>query len=160
VWRNDHGNDRRHFLGPVLVGPPEDGHPAAEMPGRGRCARWSSALVCGTRLGIGPQVCSASRATPAAAAAIVPFPAAADSWFSYSRVLPLLPAPYHAYAQDQCGRGDSGHPACCGVDDSSPSDQMRRGDGSSWSRLLLDDLVQQPPQEPPQASREVTARQC
>jgi hypothetical protein len=90
---------------------------------------------------------------------MAPFAASADSWFSYSRVLPLLPALYHAYAQDQWDRGDSGRPACCGVDDLVAVGQMRRGDGSSWSRLLLDDLVQQPPREPPQASREVSARQ-
>jgi hypothetical protein len=89
---------------------------------------------------------------------MAPFAASADSWFSYSRVLPLLPALYHAYAQDQWDRGDSGRPAC-GVDDLVAVGQMRRGDGSSWSRLLLDDLVQQPPREPPQASREVSARQ-
>jgi non-heme chloroperoxidase len=34
-----------------------------------------------------------------------------DSWFSYSRVLPLLPAAYHAYAIDQRGFGDSERPA-------------------------------------------------
>jgi non-heme chloroperoxidase len=45
-------------------------------------------------------------------------PAYADSWFSYSRVLALLPARYHAYALDQRGHGDSERPACCyGVDD-------------------------------------------
>ena len=98
---------------------------------------------------------------PGAAVAIVPFPAAADSWFSYSRVLPLPPVPYHAYAQDQRGRGGSGRPACCnGVEDLAAIGQMRRGDGTSWSRLLLDDLVQQPPREPPQASRQASAREC
>ena len=40
-------------------------------------------------------------------------PAYADSWFSYSRVLALLPARYHAYALDQRGHGDSERPACC-----------------------------------------------
>ncbi len=36
-----------------------------------------------------------------------------DSWFSFSRVLPVLPARYHAYALDQRGFGDSERPACC-----------------------------------------------
>ena len=45
-------------------------------------------------------------------------PAYADSWFSYSRVLAVLPARYHAYALDQRGHGDSERPACCyGIDD-------------------------------------------
>jgi non-heme chloroperoxidase len=45
-------------------------------------------------------------------------PAYADSWFSYSRVLALLPARYHAYAFDQRGHGESERPACCyGIDD-------------------------------------------
>ena len=34
-----------------------------------------------------------------------------DSWFSWSRVLALLPATYHAYALDQRGFGDSERPA-------------------------------------------------
>jgi pimeloyl-ACP methyl ester carboxylesterase len=34
-----------------------------------------------------------------------------DSWFSFSRLLPLLPARYHAYAVDQRGFGDSERPA-------------------------------------------------
>ncbi len=34
-----------------------------------------------------------------------------DSWFSFSRLLPLLPASYHAYALDQHGHGDSDRPA-------------------------------------------------
>ena len=34
-----------------------------------------------------------------------------DSWFSFSRLLPLLPARYHAYALSQRGHGDSERPA-------------------------------------------------
>jgi non-heme chloroperoxidase len=34
-----------------------------------------------------------------------------DSWFSYSRILPLLPPAYRAYAIDQRGFGDSERPA-------------------------------------------------
>jgi non-heme chloroperoxidase len=49
---------------------------------------------------------------------IVMLPAYADSWFSYSRVLALLPPRYHAYALDQRGHGDSDRPGCCyGVED-------------------------------------------
>jgi non-heme chloroperoxidase len=36
-----------------------------------------------------------------------------DSWFSYSRVLPLLLPEYHAFAPDQRGHGDSDKPECC-----------------------------------------------
>ncbi|NOK59039.1 MAG: alpha/beta hydrolase [Chloroflexi bacterium AL-W] len=36
-----------------------------------------------------------------------------DSWYSFSRVLPLLPPTYHAYAFDQRGHGNSGRPTCC-----------------------------------------------
>lgn len=35
----------------------------------------------------------------------------ADSWFSFSRVLPLLPEAWHVYALDQRGHGDSDRPA-------------------------------------------------
>jgi pimeloyl-ACP methyl ester carboxylesterase len=34
-----------------------------------------------------------------------------DSWFSFSRVLPLLPARYHVVALDQRGHGDADRPA-------------------------------------------------
>jgi pimeloyl-ACP methyl ester carboxylesterase len=45
-------------------------------------------------------------------------PGYTDSWFSYSRVLPLLPARYQAYAVDQRGHGESERPDCCyAVDD-------------------------------------------
>ena len=45
--------------------------------------------------------------------AIVFLHAYADSWFSYSRVLPLLSPSYHAFAPDQRGHGDSDKPQCC-----------------------------------------------
>jgi|SRR5829696_5237482 len=36
-----------------------------------------------------------------------------DSWFSFSRVLPLLAPSYHAFALTQRGHGDSDKPECC-----------------------------------------------
>ncbi len=36
-----------------------------------------------------------------------------DSWFSFSRVLPLLVPSYHAFALTQRGHGDSDKPQCC-----------------------------------------------
>ena len=36
-----------------------------------------------------------------------------DSWFAFSRVLPLLSPSYHAFAPDQRGHGDSDKPECC-----------------------------------------------
>src|SRR3712207_7847673 len=36
-----------------------------------------------------------------------------DSWYSFSRVLPLLSPEYHAFALTQRGHGDSGKPECC-----------------------------------------------
>jgi non-heme chloroperoxidase len=65
-----------------------------------------------TRLATGPLVHYAEQGE-AGGEAIVLLPAYADSWFSYSRLLPLLSARYHAYAVDQRGHGDSERPACC-----------------------------------------------
>ena len=45
--------------------------------------------------------------------AIVFLHAYVDSWFSYSRMLPLLSPSYHAFAPDQRGHGDSDKPKCC-----------------------------------------------
>jgi pimeloyl-ACP methyl ester carboxylesterase len=64
------------------------------------------------RLASGPRLHYAEQGDPAGEA-IVFLPAYTDSWFSYSRVLPLLPARYHAVAVDQRGHGDSERPACC-----------------------------------------------
>jgi non-heme chloroperoxidase len=36
-----------------------------------------------------------------------------DSWFSFSRVLPLLSPSYHAFALSERGHGDSDKPECC-----------------------------------------------
>jgi non-heme chloroperoxidase len=65
-----------------------------------------------TRLATGPRVRYAEQGDPGGEP-IVFLPAYTDSWFSYSRVLPLLPPRYYAYALDQRGHGDSERPACC-----------------------------------------------
>jgi non-heme chloroperoxidase len=64
------------------------------------------------RLSSGPRLHYAEQGDPGGEA-IVFLPAYADSWFSYSRVLPLLPPRYHAFAVDQRGHGDSERPLCC-----------------------------------------------
>jgi pimeloyl-ACP methyl ester carboxylesterase len=64
------------------------------------------------RLASGPRVHYAEQGDPSGEP-IVFLPAYTDSWFSYSRVLPLLPPRYHAYALDQRGHGDSERPECC-----------------------------------------------
>jgi non-heme chloroperoxidase len=69
------------------------------------------------RLATGLRVHCAEQGDPGGEP-ILFLPAYADSWFSYSRVLALLPARYHAYAFDQRGHGESERPACCyGIDD-------------------------------------------
>jgi non-heme chloroperoxidase len=65
-----------------------------------------------TRLATGPQVHYAEQGDPGGDPIVLIHPHA-DSWFSFSRVLPLLPARDHAYALDQRGHGDSDRPACC-----------------------------------------------
>jgi non-heme chloroperoxidase len=64
------------------------------------------------RLASGLRLHYAEQGDPAGEA-IVFLPAYTDSWFSYSRVLPLLPARHHAVAVDQRGHGDSERPDCC-----------------------------------------------
>jgi non-heme chloroperoxidase len=36
-----------------------------------------------------------------------------DSWFSFSRILPLLSPEYHAFALTERGHGESDKPECC-----------------------------------------------
>ena len=45
--------------------------------------------------------------------AIVSLHAYTDSWFSFSRMLPLLSPEYHAFAFDQRGHGGSDKTECC-----------------------------------------------
>jgi non-heme chloroperoxidase len=45
-----------------------------------------------------------------------------DSWFSFSRVLPLLSAEYHVFALTQRGHGDSDKPQCCYTPDDFAAD--------------------------------------
>jgi non-heme chloroperoxidase len=64
------------------------------------------------RLASGPEVHYAEQGDPDGEA-IVFVHGWPDSWFSFSRVLALLPARYYAFASDQRGFGDSERPACC-----------------------------------------------
>ena len=64
------------------------------------------------RLASGPLIHYGEQGDPGGEP-VVFLPGYTDSWFSWSRVLPLLPARYHAYAVDPRGHGDSERPDCC-----------------------------------------------
>jgi non-heme chloroperoxidase len=89
-----------------------------------------------TRLATGPQVHYAEQGNPGAEAIVFVHPHA-DSWFSFSRVLSLLPARYHAYALDQRGHGDSERPACCYTIDDLAADIVAFLDGVEVERAAL-----------------------
>jgi non-heme chloroperoxidase len=74
-----------------------------------------------TRLATGLQVHYAEQGNPRGEA-IVFLHAYVDSWFSFSRVLPLLSPSFHAFAFDQRGHGDSEKPQCCYTVDDFTSD--------------------------------------
>ena len=59
-----------------------------------------------TRLSTGLRVHYAERGDPTGET-IIFLHAYVDSWFSFSRVLPLLSPEYHAFAPDQRGHGRS-----------------------------------------------------
>jgi non-heme chloroperoxidase len=65
-----------------------------------------------TRLASGPQVHYAAQGDPDGDP-IVFLHGYTDSWFSFSRLLPLLPTRYRAFAFDQRGHGNSERPDCC-----------------------------------------------
>jgi alpha-beta hydrolase superfamily lysophospholipase len=69
------------------------------------------------RLASGPQVHYAAQGDPDGEP-ILFLHGYTDSWFSFSRLLPLLPTRYHAFAVSQRGHGDSERPDCCyGIED-------------------------------------------
>src|SRR5919202_4334054 len=65
-----------------------------------------------TQLTTGPRLHYAEQGDPTGEA-IIFLHGYSDSWFSFSRVLPLLSPAYHAFAFSQRGHGDSGKPECC-----------------------------------------------
>ena len=89
-----------------------------------------------TRLATGPQVHYAELGDPDGET-ILFLPAYADSWFSYSRVLPLLPARFHAFALDQRGHSDSERPACCYTVDDLAADTVAFLDDAGIERATL-----------------------
>ena len=76
------------------------------------------------RLATGVRLHYAQRGDPTGEA-IVFLHGYSDSWFSFSRVLPLLSPSYHAFALTQRGQGDSDKPECC----YSPNDFAADADG-------------------------------
>ena len=72
----------------------------------------TDAEFAGVHLATGPRLHYAEQGDREGEA-IVFLHAYADSWFSYSRMLPLLSPSYHAFAPDQRGHGDSDKPECC-----------------------------------------------
>ena len=65
-----------------------------------------------TRLQTGLQVHYAEQGDPTEQA-IIFLHGYSDSWYSFSRVLSLLSAEYHAFALTERGHGDSDKPECC-----------------------------------------------
>ena len=65
-----------------------------------------------TDLRSGPKLHYAEQGDPSGEA-IIFLHGYSDSWFSFSRMLPLLSPQYHAFALTQRGHGDSDKPQCC-----------------------------------------------
>jgi non-heme chloroperoxidase len=64
------------------------------------------------RLATGVRLHYAEQGDPAGEA-IIFLHGYSDSWYSFSRVLPLVSPSYHAFALTQRGHGDSDKPECC-----------------------------------------------
>jgi non-heme chloroperoxidase len=65
-----------------------------------------------TQLATGVTLHYAERGDPTGEA-IIFLHGYSDSWFSFSRVLPLISPEYHAFALTERGHGDSDKPQCC-----------------------------------------------
>jgi non-heme chloroperoxidase len=89
-----------------------------------------------THLATGPQVLYGEQGDPGGEA-IVFVHGWPDSWFSFSRVLALLPARYHAFAFDQRGFGDSERPACCYTIDDLAADVVAFLDAAGLERATV-----------------------
>ncbi len=89
-----------------------------------------------TRLATGPQVHYAEQGDPDGEP-LVFLHGYSDSWYSYSRVLPLLPQRYRAYALDQRGHGDSERPADGYAVDSLAADVVAFLDANGVPRATL-----------------------
>jgi non-heme chloroperoxidase len=72
-------------------------------------------------LATGPRLHYAEQGNPTGEA-IIFLHGYSDSWFSFSRVLPLLSPSYHAFALTQRGHGDSEKPECCYTPDDFAAD--------------------------------------
>ncbi|MDQ3286318.1 MAG: alpha/beta fold hydrolase [Actinomycetota bacterium] len=72
--------------------------------------------------------------------AATPLHGYSDSWYSYSRVLPLLSPEYHAFASDQRGHGVSDKPQRCYTTDDFAADvdafRMRLGSTKRPSSVI------------------------
>ena len=89
-----------------------------------------------TRMGTGPQVHYVEQGDQDGQP-IVLLHGYTDSWFSFSRLLPLLPAHYHAYAFSQRGHGNSERPACCYTMDDFAADVVAFLDAVGVERATL-----------------------
>src|SRR5829696_8660392 len=89
-----------------------------------------------TRLATGPRLHYAERGDRAGEA-IVFLHGYSDSWYSFSRVLPLLSQEYHAFAFDQRGHGDSDKPECCYTLDDFAADVDAFMDAVGIERAIL-----------------------
>jgi len=65
-----------------------------------------------TRLAAGPRLRYAEQGDRTGEA-IIFLHGYTDSWYSFSRVLPMLSPEYHAFAIDERGHGESERPECC-----------------------------------------------
>ena len=72
-------------------------------------------------LATGPRLHYAEQGNPTGEA-IIFLHGYSDTWFSFSRVLPLLSPSYHAFALTQRGHGDSEKPECCYTPDDFAAD--------------------------------------